>query len=114
MTDAAILALYLFVFLNVFYVLYVTVMGIYRAHLAGRMRWYHYLLLWWVILAGVLADVIANCTVAWVAFWERPREWLVTTRMTRYRTNGGPRQQELAAFICDELLDLFDPTGDHC
>lgn len=104
-------------FLNIFYVLYVFVMGVYRAHLAGKLRWYHWVLLWWVVLIGLVMDFIVNCTIAWVAFLEPPREWTVTTRMTRYRapkTLGTPWQQALSAFICDNLLDPFDPNGEHC
>jgi len=108
------IALYLLAFLNIFYVLYVAVMGIYRAFLAGKLCWYHWALLWWVVLIGLAFDVLANCTVAWFVFEERPREWLVTTRLTRYRKTGTTSQQSIAAFICDNLLDLFDPNGDHC
>ena len=106
--------LYTLAFLNVFYVLYVLVMGIYRAHLRRRMHWYHWALLWWAVALGLLADVVANLTVACVVFRDRPRELLVTSRLKRYRVSGTPRQQNLAAFICDNLLDLFDPNDNHC
>ena len=101
-------------FMNVFYVLYVTVMGIYRAYLSGNLRWYHWALLWWIVVVGWTVDVIANCTVAVIMFGERPKEFLVTTRLTRYRTSGTPYQQKVSQFICDNLLDLFDPTSNHC
>ena len=104
----------LYAFLSAFYALYVLVMGIYRAHLAGRVRWFKYILLGPFILLGLAVDVIANCTLAWVIFGEHPREWLVTTRLTRYIDSGDAYQKNLAKFICDELLDVFDPTGNHC
>ena len=103
-----------FLFLWVFYGLYVLVMGVYRAHLSGNLKWYHYCLLGPWVAVGFSVDVVCNITLAAITFWEIPKEWLVTTRLTRYRAKGTPEQQSIAAFICEDLLDLFDPTGDHC
>lgn len=103
-----------FLFLWVFYGLYGLVMGVYRAHLSDKLKWYHYCLLGPWVAVGFTVDVVGNITLAAIIFWEIPKEWLVTTRLTRYRANGTPYQRRIAVFICDNLLDPFDPTEDHC
>lgn len=108
--------MYVVVFLNLFYVLYVTVMGIYRAFLSKKLRWYHWALLWWVILIGFVFDIVANSTVAIIIFHELPKELLVTTRLKRYinDANSHINNKIIALWICENLLDLFDPTENHC
>lgn len=114
------------VFLWLFHSLYVLVMAYYRAHLrsqkleAGdpkKLKWYHYAMGTPWLLIGGLVDVIANATVAWIIFGERPKEWLVTTRFVRYLdypdTYKGKRY-DVALWVCVNLLDIFDPTEDHC
>lgn len=109
--------LWLAAFLWGFWGLYVLVMGVYRAHLSGRLTKAVYGLgVPWVVI-GWLVDVVANIVVATVIFRELPREWLVTDRLQRYirapeRTT--PDRVRLAMWVCDHLLDPFDPTGEHC
>lgn len=100
-------------FLFVFWAVYVLVMGLYRAHLAGRLRWPSYVMgsLW--LLIGVVMDVVANVVVASVVFREWPREWLVTTRLVRWKASPTWRGT-IANWVCDNLLDVFDPSGTHC
>jgi hypothetical protein len=91
-------------------------MGIYRAYLDKKLKWYHWCLLWWVVLIGFVVDVLANITIAVIVFRELPKELLVTTRLTRYinDTNAHIHNKMMALWICDNLLDLFDPTENHC
>lgn len=106
---------YIIMGLYLFWCLYVLVMGLYRAHLAGRLRGLNRVLAWPVVIAGALIDVVANLTVASLVFWERPREWLVTHRLARHVNTGTGWRHRLARWICDSLLDPFDPTIDgHC
>ena len=108
-------ALAAFLFLWGFWALYILVMGIYRAHLSGRLSKAGYVLgLPWVAL-GYAVDVIAQYTVATLLFLDLPRrgEWLVTDRLIRY--SGGTGWRKLKAdWICMHLLDVFDPSGNHC
>jgi hypothetical protein len=102
-------------FLYGFWALYVLVMGCYRAHLSGRMSKPAYVLaLPWVAL-GYAVDVIAQYTIATVYFadWPRKGEHLVTDRLIRYSAGKGWRKIK-ADWICTNLLDIFDPRGDHC
>lgn len=103
-------------YLLCFWYLYVFVMGIYRAHLAGRLSKFAFILALPVIAVGFLVDLIANWTVATAVFVELPEqpEELVTDRLKRY-INGPPcKRRTLAIAICDHLLDVFDPSGAHC
>ena len=108
-------AIYLIGFLYGFWALYVLVMGIYRAHLSGRLPWPAYALgMPWVGI-GYLVDIVAQYTIATVYFWDLPRkgEHLVTDRLIRYSAGTGWRKVK-ADWICSNLLDVFDPRGDHC
>jgi len=94
---------------------YVMVMGIYRAHLDKRLTpATKVLALPWVVI-GYALDVVVNLTFASLIFLEPPLELLVTKRLQRHvdATAGGWRHK-LAWWICDHLLDPFDPTGNHC
>lgn len=119
LADAAILAgavlllaVLLMLLLGAFYAL---VMGVYRAHLRGRLS---RAALWvygpWLVL-GFVIDVLAQYTAATLIFAElpRPREHLVTQRLSRLEDTPGWRG-DLARWICTKLLDPLDPTGEHC
>lgn len=102
-------------FLYVFWALYILVMGVYRAHLSGRMSKAAYVLgVPWVLL-GYMVDIIAQYTIATLYFVDLPKkgEHLVTDRLIRYSAGSGWRKAK-ADWICTHLLDLFDPRGDHC
>lgn len=107
LTGAAILFLWLF------WGAYVLVMGIYRAHLANRLTWVTYCLGGLYVVIGIVMDVAANLLIASIVFWERPHEWLVTTRLIRLKKSNEWRGK-LARWVCANLLDVFDPVGTHC
>ena len=103
-------ALYFWLFWSV----YVLVMGIYRAHLSGRMsRVTLALALPWVAL-GYAMDVLANMTLAVAGFMDRPQELLVTARLKRYMAGPDGWRKTVATWMCAHLLDIFDPSGRHC
>lgn len=94
--------------------MYVLVMGLYRAHLAGRLGRVTYALGYPLVALGWLMDVAANVLIASPLFLEPPRELLVTTRLKRHMRGREDWRQRVAKWICDHLLDVFDPSGDHC
>jgi hypothetical protein len=53
-------------------------------------------------------------TIASLVFLELPREWLVTDRLQRHMHKSIGWRFWLAKYICDHLLDVFDPSGNHC
>lgn len=98
-----------------FWLLYVLVMGFYRAWLAKKLTWVAIILAFPALVIGYLFDLAANWTVAvvWFRQWPtRPLE-LVTDRLSRYLTRTDWRQTH-AKWICTNLLDYFDPNDKHC
>ena len=109
--------LYVIGFLWGFWYLYILVMAFYRAHLQGKLKWYTYILASPALVIGFVVDVIAQYTVAVVYFWDLParKEHLVTDRLQRYLTYPQDSiRYRKAKFICENLLDYFDPSGKHC
>lgn len=103
-------------YLLAFWYVYILVMGLYRAHLLGRLTG---LAKWCAVPAvaiGWLMDWLANIFIASLLFGEPPRTWheLVTDRLTRYAQGPMGRNRTRAVWICTQLLDVFDPTGAHC
>ena len=100
-------------FLWAFWGLYVLIMGLYRAKLAGRLNQYMRWMAAPYLVIGLCVDFVANVTIFTIVFAELPREWLVTQRLTRHMQGSGWRYR-VARAICTKLLDVFDPTGMHC
>lgn len=105
---------HLILFLTAFWGLYVLVMGLYRAHLEGRLKGINLLLAWPYLLLGAAVDLLANLTLASILFLELPRELLVTGRLQRHMRGKPGWRRTLSQYICDHMLDVFDPRGNHC
>jgi hypothetical protein len=101
-------------YLWVFWLTYILVMGLYRAHLAGRLTGVPLWLASPVIVLGLLLDVLANIFLATLIFLELPGEWLVTSRLAKYIKRNHGWQSKMAWWVCTHLLDPFDPNGVHC
>lgn len=103
-------------YLWVFFYLYVLVMAFYRLHLDHRLVGWLRIAAWPVVVIGYLVDLLANWTLATIAFQELPRRplELVTDRLQRYMKTPGSRNYQWAHWLCTSLLDPLDPTGAHC
>lgn len=67
-----------------------------------------------VVLFGIIIDCLINITVMTLVFLQLPKQWLLTDRLkTLIRTDLSWRG-DLALWICKNLLNPFDHTGDHC
>lgn len=99
-----------------FWYLYVLVMGLYRAHLAGRLTKFTTALAIPALAIGYAVDILSQYTVATIVFRDLPEsgEHLVTDRLKRYLAVGKGSRFVKAKWICENLLDPFDPTGKHC
>ena len=102
------------ILLWIFWAFYVLVMGIYRAYLTKRLGTVNLILSIPFVIVGGLIDVFVNLFVAPVIFLDPPRELLVTSRLTKYRTGNSHWRRVIAEYVCDNLLDIFDPNGNHC
>lgn len=95
--------------------LYVMVMGIYRAKLDDRLTPLTTIMAAPWIALGYVVDVLVNVTFASLIFLEPPHELLVTSRLHRHiEASSGGWRHRLAKWICSQMLDVFDPTGQHC
>lgn len=101
-------------YLWLFWLAFVTVMGFYRAHLAGRLYGASLILAAPVVVLGIVLDVLANVFLATVIFLEPPSEWLVTSRLAKYIKRPNDWRSTVALWVCTHLLDPFDPNGTHC
>lgn len=106
--------LLLILYLWLFWGVYVLVMGLYRAHLQGRLTKLTLVLGLPFIAIGYLMDILANIFIATIVFMELPKEWLVTSRLIRHQHEGYGWRALLSFYICEHLLDVFDPKGNHC
>ena len=92
---------------------YVLVMALRKAQKAGTLSRAAYALGLPPLVVGVILDALVNIVVCTVVLSELPREWLVTDRLKRHKAAGGWRGK-VAAWICEHLLNAFDPDGCHC
>src|SRR5262245_43995164 len=103
MNDMLIAPLLALLYVWGFWGLYVLVMGLYRAKLAGRLTGPALYLGYPFVGIGYAVDILANFTIATALFLDLPRETLVTSRLKRYYAQGvavvGWRYT-LAVFIC--------------
>jgi len=71
---------------------------------------------WPAVIVGVLLDWVVNMALT-LAFWDPPGEWkeLTTGRLKRYHEpSTAAWRTAVAEWMCDHVLDPFDPEGDHC
>jgi hypothetical protein len=105
----------LLAFMWFFWGMFVLVMGIYRAHLAGRLTKLTTVLGLPFVIVGYAVDIFANLVIAPVLFLDLPREFMVTSRFVRYNAEPGHNwRKDIATYVCENMLDVFDPTGNHC
>lgn len=99
-----------------FWLFYILIMGLYRAHLANQLTIYAKVMAFPVVVIGFLIDWIANWTIAPIVFYEFPKTWkeLVTDRLVRYIVEETGYKYNIANWLCTNLLDYFDPRGKHC
>lgn len=68
-----------------------------------------------VIIIGFMVDVLVNVASS-VVFLDLPRELTLSRRLKRYHYNADHPwwRRRIADFVCQQMLDKFDPDGDHC
>lgn len=93
---------------------YVFTMGVYRLHLSKELKGINAILAWPLVFVAYAIDILVNITPATIMFLDLPRELLVTSRLQRYMRQGSGWRCIVATYICDNMLDIFDPKGNHC
>jgi hypothetical protein len=125
------------VYLYAFLLAFIATMGIYRVHLAGRLQGPLLWALFPFVALAVIMDLFAQFTLASLIFMQMPYiefnstskkwlgrtwtipsltgDWLVTSRLQRYMTTADNNwRYSIAFWICESVLDFFDPRGEHC
>ena len=93
--------------------LYIVVMALQRARRAGVLSTPALVMGSPLLVCGVVLDALVNATLMTALLLEWPREWLVTARLKRHC--GQPTWRgAIARWMCQNLLDTFDPDGRHC
>lgn len=97
------------------WILYVVIMGTYRAHLTDRLTGFNRYMSIPIVVLGIVFDIIGNLILATIIFMDVPREWMFTDRLKRYKNSDKlTRRSKIATYICDNILDPFDPRNNHC
>lgn len=66
-----------------------------------------------ILPVGYAFDFALNLMVC-VAFLRLPKDWLLTGTLKRTINTDDTWRSDVAAWICQNLLDTFDPKGKHC
>lgn len=106
--------LYILLALIIFWVLYLASMNLIRARVEGKLDKVGTALGFPIVLIGAVVDVVFNLTIFSLVFIELPREIMVTKRLKRHIKHGTGWRKKLALWVCQNLLNPFDHTGNHC
>lgn len=101
------------VILYLVWMFYLIVMTLKRARDAKTLSPYAAIMAGPIIVVAEAIDAIGNWTFCTVLFLELPRETLITSRLKRLILGEGWRSG-LAGWMCADLLNAFDPSGNHC
>ena len=68
-----------------------------------------------ILPIGYVVDAVLNLLVCAI-FLRRPRDWLLTGTLQRIRfmEPAGLWREAVACWVCEHLLNQFDPKGRHC
>ena len=67
-----------------------------------------------LLAVGLVVDLALTVVVGSILYLDPPREWTLTGRLKRYRAGPDDWRKILATWICEHLLNQFDPGGNHC
>jgi hypothetical protein len=81
-----------------------------------NMYWFARIHAYGLLGIGLVLDFVLNVIVGTVVFLKYPQNVLLTGRLSRYIRDPDekPWRRKLACWICEHLLDQFDPNGRHC
>jgi hypothetical protein len=96
--------------LYVLWLYYLSVMALKRANDRSELTGFVRYAALSIKYTGLALDAFCNIVWMTILFREFPQEWLVTARVSRKKKEGDP----IAIWMCETLLDPFDPSGCHC
>lgn len=92
---------------------YVAAMRLMQVRDANQLTWAMKCIGYPAVAFGLFLDLIVNTFIATVIFFELPKEFTVSARLTRHSENGEGWRKKLALAIRVALLDNIDPKGIH-
>lgn len=97
---------------------YLAIMNLQRARDSATLPTMAFRIATPILYFGLLCDVLLNVIWGTVMFLDLPREWLLTSRLERYKYGKGGTAQKgwrlvLTEWLAAVLLDPFDPKGQH-
>lgn len=113
--NEALIALgYSFAIVYITWIFYLAVMNLARARDNGTLSKVAYVFGLPVLYVGLFFDALVTIFVGTILFLDLPRELTLTGRLQRLSKKPDTWRGKLAIWICRNLLDTFDPSGDHC
>ena len=65
------------------------------------------------VIVAIAMDISINILVS-IVFFELPKEWTLTARLSRYKSGtAGATRQKVAVYLCTTFLDPAE-FGGHC
>lgn len=104
--------IYLYVGLLALWTLFLAVMNLKRSKDAGTLTFSHKFFGYQVLFIGLLVDLICNVFFLTVILLELPKEGTVTGRLKRHNLHSTGWRKSVAVWA-ENLLDQFDPSGNH-
>ena len=95
------------------WIFYLAVMNLKRARDAGTISRVALVLGCPVLAVGYVFDLAVNITVCSLLVWDWPREATVSAHLARLVRTGTPYQRTVSRWLAVNLLDAFDPSGNH-
>ena len=94
------------------WVLYLAIMNLaeHRDRLHPVAKFHAYFV---ILPVGYVVDALLNLLVCGL-FLRLPRDWLLTGTLKRTIATDDGWRCATAAWICEHLLNQFDPKGKHC
>jgi hypothetical protein len=117
---------YTFLFMYVTWAMYLAVMNLIEAKKLDKMPLASKIFAYPLATFGIIMDLLLNIVVGTILFLDPPkfRHLLFTARLQEYiddymKTDESVKglrkwRQDAALWICENLLDPFDPRGFHC
>lgn len=106
--------IYVLLTLYALWIFYLAVMNLYRANKQQRLTGFVKALGYFTLIVGAALDAFVNICIASIIFLKLPQDVLLTGRLSRYQRGNNGWRKTLAIWICRNLLNRFDPSGNHC
>ena len=110
---AALTAIGAFIYMVACWIMYLTVMNM-KANKDKVESQFVYWLGRALFGLALAMNMVLNLLVYTILYVDLPRELLATDRMDRYKKKGKGWRCTMATWKCTNLLNPFDPKGEHC